>query len=760
MGEQVAVIGRSLRWTWGLNTVAAILQLALACLTARFVAPADYGLMAAAAGTVRFALYLADLGISSAIIQKPDFDTAHDGPVFFWTSAAAGAVTASLIWLLAPWLAGWSGHPEAVWLIRAYGLIAVLSGAGQTGLALARRRLDFRAIGLWGLSAMLVGQGLVATPLAVAGFGAWSLLAGALTQAAILALLALRSSAGILRIVPLTRIRGIELARLSSRFLTLRILDSAGLHLLPVAVFLLCGAYGAGLWDRAFALTVVPLEMVAAGLGQILFPLFSRLGDDPAARREVWLSSLMLMVTMTAAIAAGMAAAATALVPLALGEDWSATAAPFFWLAVWSAIRSVTQVSGSLLEGAGRLTVRAAIQSAYLLAIGAALLLVSPARAEDVALCLVAVELAAAMLLLPAAARTCGAAPGAVAVRLASALLPTPVVAAAAGAGVALGGSPASGTVLAIGLSILALLGTLLYHPYRPLRRTVFHHLLPALTGRSATVPPEPAPPDAAPDAAPDTSPLPPPGTARLDVLGLGVDPFSLDRAVAAITDWIATGTPGYICLATVHGVIESRRDPELAAAYARASLVGTDGMPLVWWCRAAGLPAERVYGPDLTLAVCAASAAQGWRHFLLGATDETLAALTGNLQRRFPDLQIVGTLAPPFRPMTGAEEAEIVAAINAARPDIVWIGLGAPKQEKWMARHRGQVAAPMMIGVGAAFDFLAGTKRQAPPWMGRNGLEWLFRLCSEPRRLARRYLAGNALFVALTLARLVRGRG
>ncbi|PWC84650.1 hypothetical protein TSH100_17335 [Azospirillum sp. TSH100] len=252
---------------------------------------------------------------------------------------------------------------------------------------------------------------------------------------------------------------------------------------------------------------------------------------------------------------------------------------------------------------------------------------------------------------------------------------------------------------------------------------------------------------------------MPHPGTARLDVLGLGVDPFSIDRAVTAINGWIAADAHGYICLATVHGVIESRRDSDLAAAYAGAALVGTDGMPLVWWCRAAGLPAERVYGPDLMLAVCAASAGRGWRHFLMGATDETLAALSGALRRRFPDLHIVGTLAPPFRPMTDAEEAEAIAAINAVRPDIVWIGLGAPKQEKWMARHRDHIAAPMMIGVGAAFDFLAGTKRQAPPWMRRNGLEWLFRLCSEPRRLARRYLVGNALFVTLTVARLIRGR-
>jgi N-acetylglucosaminyldiphosphoundecaprenol N-acetyl-beta-D-mannosaminyltransferase len=757
MGDSAALIGRALRWTWGVNTLSALVQLALACLTVRFLAPVDYGLMAAAAAAVRFALYLADLGISSAIVQKPDLDLERDVPVLFRASVAAGGVTTLAVWLLAPWLAEWSAHPDATTLIRLYGLTALFSGAGLTGLALARRRLDFRAVSLWGLAATLTGQGLVTLPLAIAGFGVWSLMVGALVQAAVTATLALRSGGVRWRVVGSSRARGIELAALSSRFLTLRLLDSAGLHLLPLAVFALCGADQAGMWDRAFALTILPLEMVTVGLGQVLFPLFSRLGDDPETRRRTWLTGMALTVSLTAAIAAGMATAAIPLVAVALGGGWADSAEPFFWLAVWSAARCLTGVSGTLLEGAGRLRARAAIQTAYLLMTAALLLGLTPDRASGVAQCLVAVELAALLFLLPAAARTCGATAVAVAAHLAAALFPVGPVVAAALVGLSLTNTPLLSVALVVPLCAIALAVSLLFNPYRPLRRSVIGVIRPALTGRRsvATVmsgPPPPVQPSALPTA------LPSPGAARVDVLGVGVDPLTLDLAVKAVTGWIDAGQPANVCLATVHGVVESRWDAGLKAAYADAALVATDGMPLVWWCRALGWSAERVYGPDLMLAVCATSVERGWRHFLLGATDETLAALSRTLRQRYPGLRIVGTLAPPFRATSAAEDAAMIDAVNEAQPDILWIGLGAPKQEKWMAAHRQRLTAPVALGVGAAFDFHAGVKRQAPLWMRRNGLEWLFRLCSEPQRLARRYAVGNSIFIALTVSRILKG--
>ncbi|PWC53002.1 glycosyl transferase [Azospirillum sp. TSO22-1] len=237
----------------------------------------------------------------------------------------------------------------------------------------------------------------------------------------------------------------------------------------------------------------------------------------------------------------------------------------------------------------------------------------------------------------------------------------------------------------------------------------------------------------------------------RVDILGVRVWAQRLDQAVATLGGWIAERRQGYVCVTGVHGVIESHRDPALKAIHNAAGMVTTDGMPLVWLCRRAGHHrAERVYGPDLMLAMCAASEERGWRHFLYGATDDVLEKLRGNLTRRFPGLCIAGAYAPPFRALSEEEDRAVAERIDAAQPDIVWVGLSTPKQERWMAAHLGRIEAPVMIGVGAAFDFHAGTKRQAPVWMRRNGLEWLFRMASEPRRLARRYCVSNSVFLWL----------
>jgi len=234
----------------------------------------------------------------------------------------------------------------------------------------------------------------------------------------------------------------------------------------------------------------------------------------------------------------------------------------------------------------------------------------------------------------------------------------------------------------------------------------------------------------------------------RVDILGVGVDASTMAAALGTIEDWISRGEPRYVCVTGMHGVMECQRDEQLRRIHQGAGLVTTDGMPLVWLCRLKGRRnVERVYGPDLMLALCARSVSRGYRHFLYGATPQVLDTLATRLVARCPGLQVVGTYAPPFRAPTAEEEDAILRQIRAARPDIVWIGLSTPKQERWMADHVARLAGPVLIGVGAAFDFHAGLKRQAPRWMQRNGLEWLFRLLSEPRRLARRYLTNIPLF-------------
>lgn len=239
----------------------------------------------------------------------------------------------------------------------------------------------------------------------------------------------------------------------------------------------------------------------------------------------------------------------------------------------------------------------------------------------------------------------------------------------------------------------------------------------------------------------------------RTNVLGVGISAITMEMAVTVIDGWIARREPHYVCVATVHGVMECQRDPALRTIYNRSGLTTPDGMPLVWLSRLSGYRyVERVYGPDLLLALCAYGLPRGYRHFFYGGEPGVAEALAARLRARFPGLQVVGTCTPPFRPLTPEEDAAVVAAINAAGPDIVWVGLSTPKQDRWMAEHVGRLTAPVLIGVGAAFDFHSGRKRQAPRWMQRAGLEWLFRLSQEPRRLWRRYLIYNPLFVVLVL--------
>ncbi|MBU8541452.1 WecB/TagA/CpsF family glycosyltransferase [Falsiroseomonas tokyonensis] len=247
----------------------------------------------------------------------------------------------------------------------------------------------------------------------------------------------------------------------------------------------------------------------------------------------------------------------------------------------------------------------------------------------------------------------------------------------------------------------------------------------------------------------------------RLSILGVHVSILTMQRATATMENWIRNGERHYVCITGVHGVMESQRDPELMAIHNAAGLVTPDGVPMVWMSHWLGHPeVERVYGPDLLQEMCRISALKGYRHFFYGSTPETLGKLTAALTRRHPGLQVVGSFAPPFRPLTPEEDEAVIAQINASGAQIVWVGLSTPKQERWMASHVDRLNASVLVGVGAAFDFAAGEKQQAPRWMQRNGLEWAFRLASEPRRLAGRYFRNNPAFMLRALAQLLRHHG
>jgi N-acetylglucosaminyldiphosphoundecaprenol N-acetyl-beta-D-mannosaminyltransferase len=243
----------------------------------------------------------------------------------------------------------------------------------------------------------------------------------------------------------------------------------------------------------------------------------------------------------------------------------------------------------------------------------------------------------------------------------------------------------------------------------------------------------------------------------RADVLGVRVAATDLAQAVATLDTWRQEGRRDYVCCVSVHGVVVAQRDPVIRGALNGAGLATQDGMPLVWWSRRTGFrQARRVCGSDLLDQMCATGVARNYRHYFYGGSPAVVEKLVERLTRRHPGLIVAGYKSPPYRTLTDAEDAADIAEINATRPDFVWIGLGMPKQEKWMVSHLGKIQATALLGVGAAFDFHAGTKPRAPGWMQRSGFEWLFRLASEPRRLAHRYLIDNTLFLVHTAREIV----
>lgn len=233
-------------------------------------------------------------------------------------------------------------------------------------------------------------------------------------------------------------------------------------------------------------------------------------------------------------------------------------------------------------------------------------------------------------------------------------------------------------------------------------------------------------------------------------ILGTRTDPTSYSDAATRVLAWAHTPESRYVCVSNVHLTMESHDSAEYRAIVNGADLVTPDGMPLVWALRLFGVAeATRVYGPTLTMHVLERAAMAGVGVGFYGSSPEVLARMLDACRRRFAGLRVAYAQAPPFRPLTLEEDAAVVREINGSGARILFVGLGCPKQERWMASHKGSVNA-VMLGVGAAFAFLAGAKPQAPAWMQRVGLEWLFRLATEPRRLWRRYAYHNPRFVAL----------
>jgi N-acetylglucosaminyldiphosphoundecaprenol N-acetyl-beta-D-mannosaminyltransferase len=240
----------------------------------------------------------------------------------------------------------------------------------------------------------------------------------------------------------------------------------------------------------------------------------------------------------------------------------------------------------------------------------------------------------------------------------------------------------------------------------------------------------------------------------RVNILGVGVSAINISQATALILDAVRQNRKGYVAVTGVHGVSEAQSDPEFRQILNSAFLNTPDGMPMSWIGRLQGFQdMDRVYGPDLMLSICAATQDGCVRHFFYGGAAGVADELSAALSARFPGICVCGTYTPPFRPLKVEEEADLLRRLQEAQPHICWIGLSTPKQERFMAAYLDNLPTKMMIGVGAAFDMHSGRVPQAPLWMQRSGLEWLFRLAQEPKRLWKRYLVNNPLFLVRILA-------
>jgi N-acetylglucosaminyldiphosphoundecaprenol N-acetyl-beta-D-mannosaminyltransferase len=244
----------------------------------------------------------------------------------------------------------------------------------------------------------------------------------------------------------------------------------------------------------------------------------------------------------------------------------------------------------------------------------------------------------------------------------------------------------------------------------------------------------------------------------KVNVLGVGISVLDQDRAREFLFRAVKEGRRGYVTVTNVHSVSEAQRDPKLKRIFNGALLATPDGMPIVWMGRLQGHPEiRRVYGPDLVLNLCDHARPFGFSHFFYGGRPGVTEELAANLQKRFPGMKIAGTFSPPFRALNETERTQLREIVRQTQPDFFWVGIGMPKQEYFMAEYLSILPeAKILIGVGAAFDFFSGRVRQAPRWMMRMGLEWLFRLSQEPKRLWKRYLINNPLFILRGAAQLL----
>lgn len=245
----------------------------------------------------------------------------------------------------------------------------------------------------------------------------------------------------------------------------------------------------------------------------------------------------------------------------------------------------------------------------------------------------------------------------------------------------------------------------------------------------------------------------------RVNVLGVGISPIHYETACQAVLQAVRSGQKGYICVTGVHGVSEAQQDPAFRDILNRAFLVTPDGMPMVWYGRMQGHDISRVYGPTFMLKMCELSVKENLTHFFYGGGDGVAEKLRDNLCARFPGLQVTGTYTPPFRPLNDDEREALRQRIADLKPDMIWVGLSTPKQERFMAEYLPLLDTKVMAGVGAAFDFHAGLVPQAPAWMQKIGMEWFYRLCKEPKRLWKRYLKNNPLFIGRSLLQALRLR-
>jgi len=228
----------------------------------------------------------------------------------------------------------------------------------------------------------------------------------------------------------------------------------------------------------------------------------------------------------------------------------------------------------------------------------------------------------------------------------------------------------------------------------------------------------------------------------KLEILGVGIDPIAMDEALQKLDDMILERKQNYVCVCSNHGIMESQKDDRLREIINSSQMATPDGMSIVWTCKLFGhSQVNRVCGTELMLAFSELSAKKGYTQFYYGGAEGVPEKLAENLCKKYPGLKVVGTYSPPFRPLTKEEDDAIVEMINELNPDVIWVGLGLPKQEFWINDHLGRINSPVMIGVGAAFDFISGKVKRAPEWMQRSGLEWLYRLSQEPKRLWKRNL-------------------